>query len=304
MLKKLHSLVLDNDINARTRLREVLKNIALKSEVEYVRNIEQVLSRVEAKRFDCLFISSSLGSDALDGAISKVRNSTRGAKLLLIVNLRPADKDSITVASLFLKGSNGFICEPYSAEEIVQLIEDAKKSKEIAGQDQAKLAGSAGLLVRSAMQQIDQLAYDRAVGKEGKGFAGRELERIAESLKEIAPKIGEQYTEILVEAFQEAKVPRDIPAYLRSRNKKKIPLHPGLVLAKLLAERRIAQDRLAALTNLSPEQAARLLGGEGRLDETLAEAIARAVGETKSFWLSRQREYDAYQEKQKKQEQK
>jgi len=297
MLKKFSCIILDPDINVRTRLKEVLKTIALKSEIENVRNLTEILGRLEGKRYDALFVSSGVGRETVSETIRRVRGNSKAAKTVIIVTLRPADQDSTRVAEMYLEGSNGFICDPYSADEILQLIESAKEAKENKSSDKEKKLSSAGLMLNTAIGHIDAMATDRALGRDGKGFAGKELERIAGALKQIHTEVGDEYFNVLVNKFEALGPPKEIPTFMRKKAKKLIPKHPGIILSGLLTQRKLSADRLATSLGISPEEVKKLLSGLTSIDAVLAEGIARSVGETKAFWTLRQKEYDKYIEK-------
>ncbi len=66
---------------------------------------------------------------------------------------------------------------------------------------------------------------------------------------------------------------------------------PGATIADLLATRRMSSTELARHVGETPERVAALLVGQLVLSSALAEALARALGGSSSYWLNRERQY-------------
>lgn len=66
---------------------------------------------------------------------------------------------------------------------------------------------------------------------------------------------------------------------------------PGATIADLLAARRVSPAELARDVGETPERIAALLSGQIALNSSLADALAKTLGGSSNFWLTRERQY-------------
>lgn len=72
------------------------------------------------------------------------------------------------------------------------------------------------------------------------------------------------------------------------------PPHPGDVLRRLLADRRITQDRLAEAMRVSRYSVNQLINGRRAVTAEMALRLAKALSTSPEFWLNLQRGVDLH----------
>jgi plasmid maintenance system antidote protein VapI len=294
MLKNLDSLIIDNDVQGRTRLREVLRNIAIQSKVENARATSDALTILQSKKhFDCLFIASSFGAEEITSFLKYLSGQANASKMAIFLTLSAADVSGSLIASLFLNGVHGFVCPPYSADTILDVINAARASLEVKHEDSKKIATTAGFLIEDMMSKIDKLAELKAAGQKGGGYVGKELIGLSKSLRDLSEQLGSDYEQIVIEKLINAKPPVERPGRAKAK-RKEIPLHPGVVIAQLISKRKLDKERVVAKIKAGPEAFEALLEAKASVTKEIAEDLARALGESPSHWLGLQRKFDQY----------
>lgn len=75
-------------------------------------------------------------------------------------------------------------------------------------------------------------------------------------------------------------------------NTDKLLIHPGETISDLLEERKMTQNDLAILTNVSQSYISNVLVGKERISEQFAIMLEQVFDIPKSFWLNLQKNYD------------
>jgi plasmid maintenance system antidote protein VapI/response regulator RpfG family c-di-GMP phosphodiesterase len=294
MLKQLESLIVDQDVQARTRLREVLRFIAQRSDVENARGTGEALTMLQSnKRFDCLFVASSLGVEEVTAFVKKLVSLPQTSKMAIFLILRPTDVGGSLIASLFLNGVHGFVCPPFSADSILELINTTKQSLAYQQEDSKKVYSTASFLIDDMILKLDKLAELKAAGQKGGGYVGKELVALSKSLQDVAVKLGKDFENLLVEKFIALKAPVEKPGRAKAKRVEK-PLHPGVVITQLMKKRKLDKERIIAKLKSPPEEFEAVLQTTGKVTKEIADDLARMLGETPSYWMGLQRKFDQY----------
>lgn len=75
-------------------------------------------------------------------------------------------------------------------------------------------------------------------------------------------------------------------------NADKLLIHPGETISDLLEERKMTQNDLAFLTNVSQSYTNNVFVGKERISEQFAIMLEQVFDIPKSFWLNLQKNYD------------
>lgn len=294
-LERLKIIVLVPDADSRSTLRDALAAIVFRGDVRTVRRFEDAQALLEEPEpFDVIFFASAFGSEDLKRFISQVASSPRSsnAALVLAVDRHTSNKLE-SVVQTYLGGVDGFISEPYTSEQLQELLlKILDPARERVIQTKTRVYKSVDLLARQAVSLIDDMWRFRLEGGKGGGASFGELKRVSGSLKDLADKYPQEYLESLAQVFESAEPPD--PEYFKrkgSTHAKKAE-HPGRIVRSLMDQRGLSRERLLASVRISPEEFDALLSGSLGLNDALAREIARVLGKTAREWMAMQRAYD------------
>lgn len=298
LLDKLSVLIVIPDLQSKTKLREVLRSVVYKGEVHYERSIKELDKKLAdpiTAKYDVAFISGKFIPADISTFLKGLRESSSKKLPSIIIALTSATSHpSGTIAAWYLEGVAGFISEPYTAEDLSELltkvIEQRTKSFPIEGSIKARKASN--FLLTDAINLVDEVARLSYEGKEG-GYALKDLKMLSKSFADYFNQDPKGFEEALVESFIKAKAPAWVKAANSKKSKSKVAKHPGIVVWEILGQRGIGEDRLASLLKVEAEIAAALTRGNIAVDEALAQNLSRIFGMTPREWLKMQAEYDA-----------
>lgn len=295
-LEGFKTLIIEPDANARNRLVVVLKNIIFKGQLNYARSPRDAMEKLaEAGKQDCVIITSTLELDGIKDFIHRAQNTPQGKKALYIVSLAKEEKDSSSIASMFLRGIDGFICEPFSADEIQALLltaKDARVKQDSMQDDSVRLIATLDFLFVDMIGHIDTVAHKLNQDIED-GYAVKSMKETGKTIAELFDRIPkEQFEKTLIKRFEEAQIPKNYVSKKRSQRKLKIADHPGRIIKELLKARKLSVEFLAGRISIDKDEFHKIMNEEAPLTKELAADLSRILGETPSHWLRMQAAYD------------
>lgn len=298
MLRVSKVLIIDSSPQSRGRLREVLRSVLHKGQYEYARSLTEGLGRLNAAPgFEVVFISSAFAVDALRSAIAEIRALPLSPAPLVIIALRGDARDLTFATSLYVQGAHGLICEPYSPDDLSELIETAG-DESVKSLDQTdKDRRAADFLLRDAMKLLDQYAEYRSSGRRGKGKVGREFHQVVSGFRAVAEKLPlPDFERVLVERFIRAKTTKQGPVAEKAVARPRILVpHPGAVLRDLMQARGVSKEKVLSVARIEEVLLDQLLNEQLSVDEELARDLARALGRTSIYWTGLQKAWDSQQ---------
>jgi len=294
-------LVLGPVLRSRTKLREVLRTFVYKSEVRHDRTLvgvsDQLSAVTDGAKIDLLFLAASLGKDAITCFLEESRSrQTRLPPVVVFIDDRKVEKAE-AITALYLDGIDGFIAEPYTSEDMLQLIHAlvSKGGKVLDAEVRTKRA--AEFLVNDAMAKIEELALQQMQGEEPGGYALRDLQQLSSKLEKAVEQDPTQYGEMLAKVFERAKPASEALLRHKASRAKKRAIHPAAVIRDVMRSRKISMERLIQSMRTDPAEIERLMKEERSIDEALAKDLSRALGMTWVEWIKIQKEYDALMKK-------
>lgn len=299
-LENLSILIVFPDLEGKTKLREVLRSVLYKGQTAYERalkDLDKKLIDSSGRNYDLIFISSKLPHTEISEFL-KACNALNLPKPPSILVCMPSisSKSSASVAAWYLEGVAGFISDPYTAQDLTELlskvVEQRGKSDPIDAESKARKASK--FLLTDAMSLVDEVARLAFEGKEG-GYALKDLKALSKNFSGFYQQDPSGYESAIVETFEKAKVPAWTKTTTRKKAKSKIAVHPGIVVGQLMAQHGLSEDRLVGLLKLEPESIAALIRGQLEVDKDLAANLARVFGMTSREWLKMQTDFSAYQ---------
>jgi len=207
MLKNLRILLIDGQTASRAQIREILKNVVFKLQLEYASNFKQALEIMEGEeRLHSVIVSSLDDKSSLVEFLEKARSTPVGGATNYLIALRSTHQDSSYVADLYLHGVQGFICQPFSADEFSHLLQSSAQSTGKEEVDEEKTQRTLEFLIANAMRIVDLMAQQLISGKKRSGYLLKELQEVTQSLVKMNESIGQQvYEDLLIDCFQKAK---------------------------------------------------------------------------------------------------
>lgn len=300
MLEHLNSLIVEPDLDARTRLREVLRVIAYKQKHDFAKTYKEGGQWLDRnKPYDSVFVASTKKKRTIIDFLEEVKSKANPEyKPVVVVCLKADHQDSAYVAELYCAGVHGFICEPYSAEKLLELVATVREQLDKQADKERKALRSAGLLLSSAIKLTDERAECILDRKPSGGYRLKQLREIAAALQglyEIVPE--ERFVDLVVRKFEEAQ---PLPKFEeranarkgRRRVERKIAVHPGVILRSIISTRGLDKEKLLASMRVDTEQFEAVLREEGPIHEEMAREIARMLGKTSKYWMGLQLDFD------------
>lgn len=300
-LEKLSALIVCPELAARTRLRSVLRSFIYKGTLEYERDLNGLLERLEAGELtdvNVLFLASSLGRSKIEEFVGAVESKRiKHVPPLIVFVTDELVERTAEIASLYIKGIDGFICEPYSVAEITDLVlavfvKRQKKAPNIPGASRELKAIE--FLLHDAMKHLDDLIRMMYNGEEPRGYPLRDLRNIAQTLRPFVEQNVALYAEIAMRAFEKSKPASALDLQKKMRKPRKVVLHPGMVVRQLMDSRGLTIDRLLTISRIDPDIFNALIKGQHSLDASIALELSRTLGMSKNEWLKLQIEYDRH----------
>lgn len=297
VVENLTFLVLGPVLRSRTKLREVLRTYAYKSEVKHDRTLVGVADQFapggEPQKIDLLFIAASFGGELIAGFLEDSRKFQAVLPpIVIFIDDKKLEK-SEAITSLYLEGIDGFISEPYSANELLTLIPSLVSKGGKVLPREVKVKRAAEFLVNDAKSKIDELAAQQMQGEESGGYALRGLRQLSKKLEQVVEQDPAQYAEIVAKVFEGASPASEALLRKKTSHSQKRLIHPAAVIRDMMRSRKITMERLVASMRSDPADIESLMKEERSIDEKLAKDLSRALGMTWVEWIRIQKDYDA-----------
>lgn len=291
-MQEFQCLIISGDPDRRNRLKEALvAHFGKGLTVDNASNFDQAQKILCGKPKSCLFIFLETAPEELMSFLDGISTSEEAflPPLTLLV-LSGNYLGSHIVADLYLKGVQGFLCEPFSVNDVRELF-IALGSKEHREKElRVKRSQTSAFLISNAMSLLDHAAKQ----KQKSGYAMKELRKVAAALRQVAPQLEENELQSqLVKKFLTAKTEKKTADKIKRKKHLGKILHPGIEVFERLERLGVTKERLLAVVEMEPEDLDAFLEGKRPLDEQLAHSLSRAVGETPMYWLERQRDFDS-----------
>lgn len=292
MLKSARILVINPDSEGRGRLREALRSVVAKGAYANARALKPAIDQLRGdEKYDFAFLSTEFPPDQLLEFLGALKALSSKQRPVVMLCMKPQDQNSSIVANLYANGAQGFVFEPYSPEQLLEAMNVAQEK--LSDKVQAKDVRITEFLLGDAMRLLDEVADWRSEGNLGSGFAGKELRRVAGSLKEAASKIdATQYHNLLIEKFSKATTKKKGVEPPKVVKKIREAPHPGLELRAIMTQRSLSKEKLLSIVKIDAAELDAILSGQTSVTEESARELARAMGKTSKHWMQLQHAFD------------
>lgn len=294
-LSDLRVLVVDINADARGRLNEVIRSVIYRVKIQSARNHREAIEYLsQGESFSVVIAGSARDNTKVLELLSVAQARTDIKTPIFIVSLKAGDQESGFVAQLYQAGVHGFICEPYTAENLSTLLTVARENGSDQVADQVKHLRSVEFLAANAARLLDKIVTGKVLGKKGYVYDVKAFKDLSTSMKDLVEKVGsDRYAQILTQKFGEMDTPTTPRLKNRvARTPKKVVVHPGAMMQQVMLERNLTAEKLLSIIKIEPAEFDALLAQQASLNEVSAREIARAMGKTAKFWLDLQAEWD------------
>lgn len=288
MNEELHVLIVDPVMQSRMRLQNSLRGLNVIDEVEQRNSYQLLIPELEQEEipFDVIFLRSQDDTEEQNEMLNKILSHEGKRSPLVIYVLGAKHQRSDYVAELYANGAHGFLVEPYSPEDLEEIVLFVKEAAEKGEQDSPEKQRTAGeFAFQGALSLLDTAALNMNThGGGGKALVHlrRTNETLRKLLKDLEP---EQFEEIILRRTERFVEKADYSRFEGRGKGQKKAVHRGGLLHEVMEERGLPAGRLAPLLKIEEDELNRILAEEAPISEELAQELSRVIGKSKEFWL-------------------
>jgi response regulator RpfG family c-di-GMP phosphodiesterase len=204
---KYNAIIADPDVQTRMRLKQATASVVQFGEVVQVTTLSEAGGRIQSDRhWDVVFISNNFSEGEVTDFIARAKEHKGGQDAAFIRVLKSKDQQNSAVAQGMLQGIDGFLFEPYSVDQLVDITTLSARIKKERSDTRQRLAIE--LLLSDVMKQLDLVAFLKSVGFEVTRSATR-LKEMCNALQGASTgQMLEVYKEVAVKLFSEAPLPK------------------------------------------------------------------------------------------------
>jgi len=196
--------VIHPDSAARLRLKTIACNLAEFSTIRQSADLKDAHNATNGESVDVYFISSRFEQEEIKQFTAQTKSTNSGSEAAFVLLLDGSKQDRNTLTQNVLLGLDGFLCEPYSVDGLLEITRIAAKIKLERHAAKEKFAFS--LLVREIGGQIDLIATLLSQGAKA-ALSRRALEETCSILPTLSEESATIYTEVVLAHFENAQPP-------------------------------------------------------------------------------------------------
>ena len=206
--RKTKILVIDSDLNARTRMKSLLGMVVDPKGLGFANSTRAALAKLETGgSWNCVFLASDIGEGNIHEFIDKALMLPAAMNCYFMLIVKSQHQDSTFVAAQFVKGVNGFLFEPYSVDGLTELLDSAVNSQALSDENRAR--SSISFLVKDVIHSIDRVAYNEALGRSS-AIPMKDFRVTSNTLAELGANDLDEYFSILLQRFGSTGPPAEI----------------------------------------------------------------------------------------------
>jgi DNA-binding NarL/FixJ family response regulator len=202
------AIITDPDLDTRMRLKQASASVHQFGKVFQASSLRDAQSRLASgETIDVCFLSYRFDQMEVTQFIKDAKGTKGGQDTAYILVLKSKDQQSSTVATNVIAGFDGFLFEPYSVDQLVELTAlAARVRKERAGEREA---AALRFLLNDIMNQVDQIAYLKAAGFD-MGPSMKKFKEMCSVLQTLEPESKIIYYNLAIDLFEQAPLPKKI----------------------------------------------------------------------------------------------
>ena len=208
-MRTITGLIVDSNEERRIRLKGATQLVTEFSKVAVaptLRDANEYIATAEAP-WDVVFLSNEMNEDGITRFIQSSKKSSAGENSAYVLILNTEKRASSDVFTHMRSGIDGLLYEPYSVEQLTDIIELAANVKERTPEERESAA--IHILLQDVIGHLDRMALLKKLGYD----IEKGLERftmLCHSLTAISPDEIETYHETAIKIFEEAPSPETL----------------------------------------------------------------------------------------------
>jgi CheY-like chemotaxis protein len=189
-------LAFEPDQESRYRLKQVLAELGHGRQVRFAATVRQALALLQTgMRYESVLISSVLSQEKLDEFIRDARITQGGKRSSYVLLLKGNERHKGYVAQNLMQGIQGFLCEPYSVDDVREFLAVVAEASAAAVAEEKVSTAAAEFLLDEILRRLEAIA-NNPDGTASYGCNLPALKKVSEALRAACPNI-EDYAEIL-----------------------------------------------------------------------------------------------------------
>lgn len=204
---KFDAMIVDPDLDTRMRLKQCTTAVHQFGKVSQWGGLRDASTKLANDATDVCFLSYRFDQEEVSKFIRDGKASKGGQDTAYVLVLKSSDQQSSTVATNVLAGFDGFLFEPYSVDQLLELTSLAAKVRRERGAQRDEAAMK--FLLNDIINQIDQIAFLKASGID-MGMSVKKLKDLCSVLKNLEQPARETYLRVAVDTFENAPIPKKI----------------------------------------------------------------------------------------------
>lgn len=206
---KYDAIICDSDLDARMRLKQVTTSVINFGKTFQYQSLRESLTKLNgAERVDVVFVSHRFTREEIGEFVGQAKQTAQGQDSAYILVMKASQQDSGSVAQNVMLGVDGFLFEPYSVDQLVEITElSARVRKE---RSLARETAAFKFLLNDIVNSLDLIAFMKASGMEV-GRQVRKLKELSTLFTTLSPESTEIYYGVMIDVFEAAPLPRKVP---------------------------------------------------------------------------------------------
>ncbi len=300
IIRKLESLIIETDSKTRLRLKEVMNQLVLKSELHYALNFKDAKEKLQNKpKLDAVFIRSSSKREDILKFLKYLNESYPNLAANTVFLIKAKNDESLYISEFYLSGVTHFLKEPYNVDSLRTILTAITSDKTSEKNEEQKNYIASQMMLKEALEAIDDAAAQLHKTKgRGAGPSIVLMRNISPVLRSALEKVSpEKYEYLLITEVLAKLKTMDASQLKKSSRSKAVKAaeHPGVILARVMKKRNLTVDNVAAKLQLEEEELQSILDAKTDLNPDISKALARVLGNTEDYWQEQQKAYTAYQ---------
>ncbi len=195
-------LIIDPDPKSRSMLKDTAMALPSFKKVLFCNSLEDAINFGDGSdAIDVVTVSYRFSGEDVSDFITKVKKTPRGKEWAFINVMKTKHQENEIVAESMLNGLDGFLFEPYSADNLREMAEVTAKIK--LRNELARKKGALELFLQEVSKHLDAVAL-YASQKRVSVIAKNKLTTSCSKLRRFKSEDKELYTEVLTNIFSSA----------------------------------------------------------------------------------------------------
>lgn len=198
-------LIIDPDSGSRATLKQVALSLPKFKDVGYCASLSEAMEKSSGfENFDVVTISSRFSEDDVKEFLVKIKKTPKGRNWAFISVLKPSPQQSEKMAKSLLIGIDGFLFEPYSADNLKEIVEVTAQVKTRKEAERRKAALE--MFLKDISFHLDAVAFYCSQGRDAL-LAKKKLVEACNNLKSFKDNEFDVFIDTATEHFSKVQPP-------------------------------------------------------------------------------------------------